>query len=230
MNKLDIYLTINKKIKTALYIIFYSLFYLVGNYVVFVGLVSENLFLYSFGLALTTVSYGIFFFIACEIGEKSRKVRTIFTIIGFSSLILTNLSHVGIDLVGEHLHLKTLLLRCDIENVLRSGLPTFSYLYSMLVARVYRNNLHNYVGEGKKLLIQILLPFICYVATLGLLLIGLSTIVIVLIILLLTWRPFKKEIIQNEIIMFNKDFCDLDKDFRTKNLYEQMKRRGKQKI
>jgi hypothetical protein len=226
MLNFDIWLTINKKIKIASYIIFYSLFYLVGSCATYAGLMIENYFMYSFGLALTTVSYGIFFFIACEIGEKSRKVRNIFTIIGFVSLILINLSHIGIDLLGEHLELKTLLLRCDIDNVLRSGLPTFSYLYSLLVARTYKRNLLKDVGEGRKILTQILLPFVCYFINLGLLLIGLSSIVLILIILLLTWRPFRKD----ELIMFNDDIYELGRDFRTKNLYEQMKRKGKQKL
>ncbi len=111
----------------------------------------------SIGLSLITISTGFLFFLGYDFLE-----RKIFNIIGLFILIILTVVHFSFNCLTGILSLEAFLLGCPPGYGWAFGLACTSHLYVLLVRRIYRTTIENYVGESKKMLIQILLPFACF--------------------------------------------------------------------
>ena len=166
MNKLDTYYITHKKQKFLVYLIFYSIIFLTG--VFYLKNVIEESLLYedfseemligiSIGLSLITISTGFLFFLGYDFLE-----RKIFNVIGILVIIILTIIHFLYNCLAGILTLEGFLLGCPAGYGWSFGLACASHLYVFVVRRIYRATNENYVSESKKLLIQILLPFVCF--------------------------------------------------------------------
>ncbi|MBQ8292661.1 MAG: hypothetical protein IJX78_02490 [Bacilli bacterium] len=225
MKRLNAYLFAYKEKKLAIYLAFYIIIAAVGMFLINEGNVKEKSILLSLGIGFIGVSMGVFFFLAYDYLESRRGfLKALLKIIGVISMICVFIAHFYVDITKQHLFLETIFLRCDFKNIFKAGLILFSYVYCLFVRKIYRITIKNYFSEDKKLLIQFLLPIICYIISLFFLLIGLT----ITIILIMGHFVVDYKNQQNEIIMFNN--YKGDQKFKNEKLYEEMKKRGKQKI
>ncbi len=166
MNVLDIYFITHRKEKFLVYLVLYLIIFLVGVFslknaieesLLYKEVTEETIIGTSIGLSLITISIGFLFFLGYDFLE-----RKIFNIIGLFIMIILTVAHFSFNCLTGIFRLETFLLGCPKGYGWSFGLASASHLYVLFVRRIYRITIENYVGEGKKMLIQILLPFACF--------------------------------------------------------------------
>lgn len=166
------YLLINKKAKFFIYFTFYLIIGLIGLFLmgknvlelIWVEEITANVIHgLSSGFSFLTISAGFFFFLGYDYLEcSSQSLKTVFKILGICLMLVLTIPHFVFDCVTGILNLVIFLLGCNPEYAWAQGLACCSYLYLIVVRRMYRMTAEHYVGEFKKLLIQMFLPIICF--------------------------------------------------------------------
>ncbi len=166
MNAIDIYYIKNKKMKFIVYLMFYLVLAITGvfcfksavdGYFSFEENINKILINLSFGFSCLTFSTGFFFFLGYDFYEKK-----IFNIIGFCIMIILAILHFIFNCLVGIITFEAFLLGCPDGYGWIFGLATASHLYVMFVRKIYRITIDKYIGESKKMLIQMLLPFVCF--------------------------------------------------------------------
>ena len=166
MNKVDTYYITHKKQKLFIYLIFYLIIFLTGVFylknaikgsLLHEDISTEIIIGKSIGLSLITISTGFLFFLGYDFLE-----RKVFNVIGIFIIIILTIIHFLYNCFVGILTLEGFLLGCPAGYGWSFGLACASHLYVFVVRRIYRATNENYVSESKKLLIQILLPFACF--------------------------------------------------------------------
>lgn len=166
MNLIDVYYIKNKKIKFIVYLMFYFVWAITGMFCFknavdgcfsFEENINKILINLSLGLSCLTFSTGFFFFLGYDFYEKK-----IFNIIGFCIMMVLTILHFTFNCLVGIITFEAFLLGCPDGYGWIFGLATASHLYVIFVRKIYRITIDKYVGESKKMLIQMLFPFACF--------------------------------------------------------------------
>ncbi|MBQ8292662.1 MAG: hypothetical protein IJX78_02495 [Bacilli bacterium] len=165
MNRFNVYLMKNKKAKYLIYLTFYVVIGTVGLALLVESCGKKDLLMISQSLSLLTFALGAFYFMGYDFLEhKSEILKRVCKITGFLLMLGLTVIHLIIDIKIEAISFEIFLLGCKPKFVWELGLACSSYIYFVVVRRLYRTTVENYVSEDKRLLIQLFLPLICFLA------------------------------------------------------------------